>query len=424
MATVAEESLPYQVVPVANSAGAKPKAGCPRCCVRATGCVCCVLLVIFIAAYIYVLELLTDMAIDRFVIIDEDRVEAYIGPDMTQENLVVKTWWPGCGIVNSLAEFEETGCGSPCFSAELMKEMHAFNGEHPGKLVSYSSRDHEGVQKIALEGWWLPAPSEKSSDVPAPRIVLQHGFQANSNYFRPLLAAYMLRRLGFSVLVNNFRDHGYSDNSSVHIDEWGDAYPYDLLGAWDYARTDPDGVLGGEMPSDKVGIQGFSKGAFTCLNAFGLEEDVPAAWVDSPPFTPKVVFAHGARKQMAEMGIAFMAPLLVDPVWDRVEDEALSRGVDLNENLPEKVLPRGPDRERPVYVVGNEDDDTVPIGELERLLTLLEEYPAKYRVSSWVTEGSCHGEDHCAAHLKEFDEYSKRMCEFWKSSFGISTESC
>mmetsp|Transcript_105656 Transcript_105656/g.264548 ORF Transcript_105656/g.264548 Transcript_105656/m.264548 type:complete len:423 (+) Transcript_105656:37-1305(+) len=419
--SAAEEAKPLTG---ASAAGAKSKEDFPPCWVKVVGCICCLLFVVFIAFYIYALNLLTGIAIDKFVIINETRVQAYIGPEMSQEKLVVDTWWPGCGIVEDISKFEETDCGSPCFSADLMKEMYAFNKAHPGKLVSYYSRDHEGVENIPLEGWWLPAASEKSGGTPAPRIVVQHGFQGNSNYFRPLLVAYMLRKLGFSVLVNNFRDHGYSDNSSNHIYEWGDAYPYDLLGAWDYARMDPDGALGAELPSSKVGVLGFSKGAFTCVNAFGLEEDLPAAWVDSPPFTPKVVFAHGAVKEMTEMGIAFMSPLLVDPVWDRVESAAAERGVDLNANLPAEVLPRGPDTKRPIYVVGNKGDDTVPIGEMESLLALLAEYPEKYSVSSWVAEGMCLEEDHCVDHLSKFDEYSKKLCEFWKQCFGLSAGSC
>merc|ERR1719464_1292516 len=107
----------------------------------------------------------------------------------------------------------------------MMKDISEFNSAHPGKLVEYFSRDKEGVESIKLQGWWLPAPSQNSSGEQAPRIVVQHGFKSNSNNFRPYLAAYLIRKLGFSVLVNNFRDHGYSDKSSNHAYEWGDAYP-------------------------------------------------------------------------------------------------------------------------------------------------------------------------------------------------------
>ncbi len=44
------------------------------------------------------------------------------------------------------------------------------------------------------------------------------------------------------------------------------------------------------------------RGAFTTLNAFGLEGEVPGAWVDSPPFLPKVVFAVGLSYKLQDVG--------------------------------------------------------------------------------------------------------------------------
>merc|ERR1712157_321169 len=108
--------------------------------------------------------------------------------------------------------------------------------------------------------------------------------------------AHFLRSMGYSVLINNLRDHGYSNPSQKHLQEWGDAYTYDLLGAWDYLASDPDGTLGGPLPSRKVGLMGQSKGGFLTLNAFGLESQVPAAWVDSPAYTPRAVFAAGVER--------------------------------------------------------------------------------------------------------------------------------
>mmetsp|Transcript_147973 Transcript_147973/g.368771 ORF Transcript_147973/g.368771 Transcript_147973/m.368771 type:complete len:414 (-) Transcript_147973:75-1316(-) len=387
-------------------------------CVKVCGAVCCVLTVIFIVLYIVAINVLTDMAIGKFVTLNDTKVEEWTGPDVTQESLVYNNWWPGCGTVSSMDDFDGK-CGEPCFSADLMEDVRAFNKEHPGKRVKYFSRDQEGVENVGLEGWWLPAPSGGES---APRIILQHGFTENSNTFRPFLAAYMLRKIGFSVLLNNFRDHGYSDKSSNHVYEWGDAYPYDLLGAWDYARMDPDGSLGGEMATEKVGIMGFSKGAFTTVNAFGLEGDVPAVWVDSPPFEPKVVFATGAAKELG--GLAFVAPLIVDPVWDRVEDHAASFNVDINKNLPAEVLPAGPDKKRPIFVTSNINDGTVPIGEMDSLVALLETYPEKYSVDTWKNDGTCNGDNHCVDHLSNFEEYSKKLCEFWKPVFEMSKDSC
>merc|ERR1739848_773185 len=74
--------------------------------------------------------------------------------------------------------------------------------------------------------------------------------------------------MGFSVLLNNIRGVGYSENTTAGITTWGYAYHFDLLGAWDYLKQDPDSILGGQLPASKVGIMGFSMGAFITLNAF------------------------------------------------------------------------------------------------------------------------------------------------------------
>ena len=69
-----------------------------------------------------------------------------------------------------------------------------------------------------------------------------------------------------------------------------------ISGAWDYAKDDPDGLLGGPMEASKVGLFGFSKGGFTALNAFGLEGQIPAVWVDGAPSEPKTVYGYGLRR--------------------------------------------------------------------------------------------------------------------------------
>lgn len=81
----------------------------------------------------------------------------------------------------------------------------------------------------------------------------------------------------------------------------GDAYVYDVLGAWDFVVADPDGKLGGPRSSDLVGVMGFSKGAFVSTTAFGMEGRIPGAWADGGPFTPEAVFKHGARTRRGAM---------------------------------------------------------------------------------------------------------------------------
>mmetsp|Transcript_9586 Transcript_9586/g.21991 ORF Transcript_9586/g.21991 Transcript_9586/m.21991 type:complete len:451 (-) Transcript_9586:66-1418(-) len=396
----------------ANVSSSSTSCAC-RCC-----CSClCILVVILIGAYAHIIRMLTNIALDNMLHMNREQTHQYCNSGLAMENLTYKIWWPGCGEVSSSPDFQK--CTSPCFDPKLLKRMNAFNKKNPGTRVSYPSRVHDKLETIQLEGWWLPAAN--GSKKTTPRIVVQHGFKANSNKFRTALAAYMLRTIGYDVLVNNFRDHCYSDDSDVDIYQWGQAYPYDLLGAWDYLTSDPDGLLGGSRPANKVGLMGFSKGAFTAINAFGLEGDVPAVWVDSPPFTPEVVFANGAQIEMDKMGIGFLGPLLIGPVWWIVTKNALSHGVDLNSNLPSKVLPQGPDKTRPIFWVGNEEDTTVPLYEGRSLMEFVEKYPEKYSIRGrWEATGACNGDDHCVTHLHHFDKYLHELDKFWSAALDVT----
>jgi len=379
------------------------------------GCVCCVVILLGVV-WMFLVNYMTGMAVGEFLTINDEWVMEFCESDLDMSNITGNIWWPGCGLVTKMSEINSS-CSEPCYNASILEDMNDFNNANPGSIVRYPSRsmDEERVKEVQLGGWLLPAAKNHEK---APRIVIQHGFTANSNKFRTMLAAYMLRKLGYNVLVTNFRNHCYSDQAEPHMYEWGHAYPYDLLGAWDYMVMDPEKKMGGEVPPSKVGLMGFSKGAFIVLNALGLEAFVPAAWVDSPPYTPEIVFAHGGKKKMEEMGIGFLAPVLLGPAWQGTEKEALSHGIDMNDNLPQEVLPEGPDEKRPLYWVGNKNDDTVPIGEGQLLKELVGKYPQKYDFTSWQTDGDCHQSSHCMDHLLYFDKYTKNLCKFWSAAFG------
>merc|ERR1711953_319361 len=114
----------------------------------------------------------------------------------------------------------------------------------------------------------------------------------------------------------------------------------------------------------------------------------------------------------------------MDPVWSNVEKEALSRGIDLNEHLPEEVLPRGPPTARPLYVVYNKDDYTVPISEFDTLVSLVNQHPDKYELNTYVVEGLCHGDPHVKTSLQYHQSYLLRLCNFWTSAFGLNATRC
>lgn len=388
---------------------------------RLYACLGCLALSVLLSSGIYLLLLsfVTGRGEQDLLIINEESVNAFCLPGLTMANLPTHSWWPGCGAVRSLADFD--GCERPCFEAVTIRRMQEFNAKYPGKLVTYSSRGNEFLKTVKLTGWWLPAPNISGSakgEMPT-RIVVQHSVGDNSNSFRMQLTAYMLRSLGFSVLLNNLRDHCYSEDSDAHLMGWGHSYPFDVLGAWDYARNDPDGELGGALPAGKVGMMGYSVGAYVTAIAFGLEKEVPAAWIDSSPFRPENVFLG-----RESFGVGPLTGTLLSQAWSMLKGRAEGRGVHIDQHLPEEVLPQGPDTQRHIGWVHNKQDSTVHFSDAEHLVELVEGLPRKYTVTKFVTEGSCHGEAHAVDNLRLFNEYAARLCSFWTDALGVSSSGC
>jgi len=383
------------------------------------------IIALLLGAAVYVaINLGTKMAVEEFIDI-KPGLRDYCAPDVNRGELANSIWWPGCGLITSWSDFD-AGCGGDCFSAEFMRNMSDFMKKYPGRLVEYPSKSHNGFETVTLRGWWLPPIAEDiDGNSSAPRVIVQHGFKSNSNNFRPVAAAYILRSLGFGVLVNNLRDHGYSDASEAHTVEWGGAYVFDLMGAWDYAVNDSDGLLGGSRSPDQVGAFGISMGGFITAATLGLEGNMPGAWMDSPPNEPSAMFYHGLQKKLDDMGMGWLFSILKGPIWANVVKEADERGVKLEQHMPETTLPLGPNTHRPVYVVTNTNDDTVPMTDPERLVAILRTMPEKYDVEDfWINDDLCEDRNHAADSLKEFKDYKFRVCNFFRLVFDLPSEPC
>lgn len=354
-------------------------------------------------------------AIEGMLKIDDKNdkwMDQFCEDGLTMNNITGNIWWPGCGDMHALADFDKCD-ENGCITKKMALDMDAFNNKYGGKLVNYMSRagkDDNGkdIEVVPLTGWWLPAPH---ADANTPRIVVQHGFTSNSNKFRQQYVAYQLRKLGFSVLVNNLRDHCYSGDSKKGIVSWGHSYPLDELGAWDYAKDH----AAAPIDASKVGMLGFSMGGFTTVNAFGVEGNVPAAWIDGAPFTPKAGFEVAFKASLPHESLG---KLLTDSVWEDVEKEAEKQGVDINGHLPEKELPNGPNTRRSIFVTANKNDAKVPFSSSESLVALLKKYPEKYDLKEfWQHDDKCLDVAHCVDHLIKPSEYAAKLCTFWSGVF-------
>jgi pimeloyl-ACP methyl ester carboxylesterase len=359
---------------------------------------------------------------------DPKKVWEYIfeTPPLTPKTLPNNIWWPGCKKGSKSDEYLQE-CSKPCFSPDLIPAISEFNKKHPFKKVSYPSRKDTEGKTYTLTGWLLPGDkSNLPAGVKSPRVAINHGFSSNSNKWYPTLSAYFMRSMGFDVLLNNIRGFGYSENATASITTWGYAYHFDLLGAWDYLKEDPDNILGGQLPASKVGIMGFSMGAFITLNAFTLDKNVPAAWADSPPARPQSIFFFGVEKSK-ERPARLATPILKIPgvtplTWFWMTNKA---GVDVEARTPLKDIPTGPNGKRPVQLVSNLKDETVPGSDVKRIVKLITEYPEKYDMADPIyTDAKCNKDHHLVTMLLEPEKYRQRLCDFWTAALAAPKAIC
>ena len=137
--------------------------------------------------------------------------------------------------------------------------------------VTFPSRDPQ-IPDAALAGWWIPG-----ADPQGPAVILVHGVQSCRRESSVLLAASMLHRAGFSVLLMDLRDHGDSQGDDARFAGGSEEY-MDVLGAWDWVRE--QGV-----PAGRIGIAGFSFGSISSIVAGSQEPGVAAVFADSSTTT-------------------------------------------------------------------------------------------------------------------------------------------
>ena len=108
--------------------------------------------------------------------------------------------------------------------------------------VEFRSRDPQ-IAGLTLRGWWIPGRTATG-----PSVILVHGLKTCRRDENVLMAAGMLHRNGFGVLLMDQRDHGDSDDEDLRFAAGTEEY-LDVLGAWDW-------VAAQGVPEDRIGILG------------------------------------------------------------------------------------------------------------------------------------------------------------------------
>lgn len=240
---------------------------------------------------------------------------------------------------------------------------------------------------LNLAGWYVDAGPD------APAVILVHGLGACKHEHNILLAAGMLHRAGFSVLMLDLRDQGFSEVEDGRTAIGNEEY-LDALGAWDW-------LAARGVPPDRIGIFGTSLGAATALTAFAQEPRLAAAFVDSPfADLPAVISEELTRNGYPTFlmpGGLLMARLIA--------------GDDLLAHSPLDAIRRSAGR--PLFVVHGDADTRVDQHHSRDLAALAAQTPDA-RLETWLPAGVGHVE----AILKLTDEYERRLTGFFQDALG------
>jgi dipeptidyl aminopeptidase/acylaminoacyl peptidase len=247
------------------------------------------------------------------------------------------------------------------------------------------SRDPE----ISLSAWWIPSDAGTT----APAVVIVHGLNSCKRAGELLLAAGMLHRHGYSVLLFDLRNHGESTIQNGRYAGGTKEYR-DVLGAWDWLIN-----VKGLRPAH-VGLMGFSLGAATALIASGEESRVAAMWEDSG---------------YADLGAALRAELARNgyPTWFEYAAYVAARvetGDDLTTLSPARAVVKL--HGRPLFITQGTADSRLSV---HYATDLANEYRAAGgRVDPWIVPGS----EHVAAIVDHPAEYEHRLVAFFDRSIG------
>lgn len=248
--------------------------------------------------------------------------------------------------------------------------------------VRFSSRQ----TPLEIAAFWIPAPQPQTRQT----VIIVHGHAACRRSPWSLLPAGMLHHAGYNVLVLDLRDVGDSAIEDGRT-AFGTEEYLDVLGAWDWLQQQQG------IPSQQIGLFGYSLGGSTVINAAGVEPNIRAVWSDSAPAHIDDIIDHATRHNT---WLRFFRPSGMFVGW-------LVSGDNLYALTPlEQVSKLGT---RPLYLVHGTNDEMVPYAQVERLhaAALANDTP----VQLWTTAS-----DHVGTMFDQPIEYQSRLAQFFSTS--------
>lgn len=250
--------------------------------------------------------------------------------------------------------------------------------------ISFKSKK----DNVVLNGWWIPAQSDKILKVSDKTVIFSHGYGDNRALY-DISVMNLAKRLnleGYNVLAFDFRAEGESQGKFVSV---GEFEKYDLLAAIDFAKNNKS--------SKKINLIGWSMGATTSLLAAADSNDVQAVVADSP-------FAK--LKDYLSENLPYWSGLPDKPFTNVILSFLpIMRGVNLENVDATKAVSKF--ENKPLLLIHSKDDKAIPYSNTERIY----EASDKKFTQKWITEKA----DHIRSYLIEKENYEDRIVNFFKS---------
>ena len=298
----------------------------------------------------------------------------------------------GYYIYASLAR-AEPGCGIDCSNSPSSFIDYSSNTNFPFSDFSIDYWEPQkypgGDKEILLDAWWIPIDKNGSGD--APVIILAHGLRASKYDSDILLVAAILNQAGFNTLLFDQRDHGMSTIEDGHISVGTKEYR-DLIASVDWLVNEQ------LIEPDRIGVYGLSMGAGTAAIAFGLDDRINAIILDSGYADLNQIVKEELQRE------GFPSWLSNGAIW-----AAYLFG---NETLlePSPQLAFINHKGRPIFAMHGTSDTRVLPHNTSEMEVFANQYGANLII--WMAKNAIHS----GIKFMYFDEFSKRMIDFFKKN--------
>jgi len=239
---------------------------------------------------------------------------------------------------------------------------------------------------VTLSGWYIPGDSQ------GPTLIFVHGIGSVRSGNNAVDLASRVVAQGFSVLMFDLRGHGSSGGEAISA---GYFERQDVLGAFDF-------MVEQGIPSEHIGILGFSMGASTAVLAAVEEPAICALVVDSPyARASDLVAQETARKTVFPESTT---PIFLPGVTLMTR---IFYGFDIGALAPEEAVKLLP---YPIMVIHGMADSRIPVDHGVRV------HKAAHSESSiWLVPEVGHVD----AFLTYPEEYVERLVDYFQAHLDV-----